>query len=348
VDTESNSFYAYHERVCLLQFSVPGQDYLVDPLALDDLSPLAPIFADPTVEKVFHAAGYDVMCLKRDFGFQFANLFDTMLASRMVGWRRFGLNTLLEEHFGVRLDKRWQRFNWGRRPLPPEAIAYAVLDTRYLIPLRSILLMELQSLRRLEEAREAFDALCRVEPAEKVFDPEGFWRLRGARDLTPQQAAVLRELYLYREAQAEAQNLAPFRVLPDALLLRLSRTQPTTPGDLGQVRGVTPYLARRYGRGLLAAIRRGRRSPGLRPPPGQWRRPDDETTARFEALRDWRRKKAAERGVEPDVVVSNAALWALARRQPQTLAELEELQVIGPSKLQEYGPELLAVLQIGS
>ncbi len=348
VDTESNSFYVYHQQVCLLQFSVPGRDYLVDPLALDDLSPLASIFADPGREKVFHAAEYDVMCLKRDFGFPFANLFDTMIASRIVGRRRFGLSALLEEHFGVCMDKRMQRFNWARRPLPLDAVAYAALDTRYLIPLRQLLLAELEALGRVEEAREAFEKLCRLPPAEKAFDPEGFWRIRGARELTPRQAAVLRELYLYREARAGAENRAPFRVLSNALLVRLSRLQPATLDELRRVRGMTEHLTRRHGRGILRAIRRGQRGPDLRPPPpDQSRRPDDATLARFEALRQWRKRKAAQRGVEPEMVLSNAVLWALARNVPRDMAALEALQVMGPWQLQAYGPELLKVLEIG-
>ena len=101
VDTESNSLYAYTERVCLIQFSVPGEDYLVDPLALDDLSALGAVFADDEITKVFHAAEYDVMALRRDYRFTFASLFDTMIASRIVGWERYGLAALLEEHFGI-------------------------------------------------------------------------------------------------------------------------------------------------------------------------------------------------------------------------------------------------------
>jgi len=119
VDTESNSLYAYQEQVCLIQFTARGIDYLVDPLALDDLSPLAPVFSDPAIEKVFHAAEYDLICLKRDFGYTFNNLFDTMVAARILGRELYGLGAILEEEFGVQVDKRYQRANWGQRPLPP-------------------------------------------------------------------------------------------------------------------------------------------------------------------------------------------------------------------------------------
>src|SRR5688572_24583666 len=125
VDTESNSLYAYHERVCLIQMSTRKQDWLIDPLALDDLTPLADFFADPHIEKVFHAAEYDIMCMKRDFGFTFKNLFDTMYAARILGLKSVGLGSLLETHFGIRVDKRYQRADWSLRPIPPDQLHYA-------------------------------------------------------------------------------------------------------------------------------------------------------------------------------------------------------------------------------
>ena len=143
VDTESNSLYAYREQVCLIQFSTPREDYLVDPLAIRDLSLLGPLFADPKIEKIFHAAEYDLICLERDFEFRFANLFDTMMAARILGREELGLGALLEQEFGVVLDKRYQRANWGQRPLPADLLAYARLDTHYLIQLRQRLHDEL-------------------------------------------------------------------------------------------------------------------------------------------------------------------------------------------------------------
>ena len=129
VDTESNSLYAFQEQVCLIQFSTPQDDFLVDPLALDDLSPLAGLFADPKIEKIFHAAEYDLITLKRDYHFDFENLFDTMIAARILGWEKIGLGSILKSEFDVELNKRYQRANWGKRPIPSEMVNYARLDT---------------------------------------------------------------------------------------------------------------------------------------------------------------------------------------------------------------------------
>ena len=144
VDTESNSLHAYRERVCLIQFTGDKKDYLVDPLAIDDLSLLAPLFANPKIEKIFHAAEYDLICLSRDFGFEFANLFDTMQAARILGYKYVGLDNILSEKFGIKVDKRHQKANWGARPLSSAQLEYARRDTHYLGDLRDLLEKELR------------------------------------------------------------------------------------------------------------------------------------------------------------------------------------------------------------
>ena len=139
VDTESNSLHAFREQVCLMQFSTPKADYIVDPLEFEDLLLLAPIFSDKYIEKIFHAAEYDLICLKRDFNFKFANLFDTMQAARVLGYPAVGLDRLLGDKFRIQMDKRHQKANWAARPLSREQIHYARLDTHYLFDLLNIL-----------------------------------------------------------------------------------------------------------------------------------------------------------------------------------------------------------------
>jgi ribonuclease D len=346
VDTESDSLHAYFEKVCLVQFSVPGVDYLLDPLALVDLSALAPILADPAVEKVFHAAEYDVMTLKRDYGFQFVNLFDTMIASRVLGWSQYGLASILAAQFGVAQDKRMQRHNWARRPLCADEMEYARLDTHYLLPLRRVLLAELQETGLLSEAQEMFAEATTAVWQAKTFDPDGFWRIRGARDLDAAGRAVLRELYFFRDREARQRDRPPFKIVVDATLLRLAQVRPRTPGELDRVEGMTPRLVQRYGRDVLQTIARGRRAkPPSLPRNHRHRRPDIEFVARYEALRAWRKRRAARRGVEPDVIVSNAVLKALAHRCPKTLEDLERMDVLGPVKQRKYGQDILCVLQ---
>ena len=175
-----------------------------------------PFFADPSIQKVFHAAEYDFLSLKRDYGFTFANLFDTMIAARILGWSRYGLGTLLAEYFDVTMDKRFQRYNWGQRPLSQKALTYARFDTHYLLSLRDIQLTELERRHRLREAMDAFERETHVQPSPKIFDPDDFWRIKGTKDLEPQQQAVLRELYVLRDKIARRIDRPPFKVVNDS------------------------------------------------------------------------------------------------------------------------------------
>jgi ribonuclease D len=343
VDTESNSLYAYQEQVCLIQCSIPGLDYVVDPLAGLDLSPLARFFADPGVQKVFHAAEYDVMCLKRDFQFRFANLFDTMWAARILGWPRVGLGDVLKDTFGVKTNKRYQRYNWGKRPLEPEALAYALLDTHYLLPLCHLQADALVQKGCWDEAREVFDQIAATPAMHHVFNPEDFRRIKGAFDLTGREQAILRELAIWRDSEARRRDRPPFKVLNDRTLLELTQARPRTREDLNGLPGLKPYHVRRYGGHLLRAVRQGMRAQPPQPPPPPLRHSEAEV-ARFQALRAWRKRVAAERGVDADVIVGNAALWALAEQNPRTLEDLSHIEGLGPWRHSTYGMAILEVL----
>jgi ribonuclease D len=344
VDTESNSLFAYYEQVCLIQLSTRSGDWLVDPLALDSVEPLAPLFANAKIEKVFHAAEYDLMCMKRDFAFIFANLFDTMLAARIVGMKSWGLGVLLEEHFGVQLDKRYQRADWSVRPMPADQLRYAQMDTHYLPALRDKLRGALLEQGALEEAREVFDQLAHVPPLNPHrLDPEGFWRINTGRDFPKRGYAVLRELYILREALAEAANRPPFKVMNDEALVNIALAQPKDVNDLFGIRALSPRLAKQNGPQIIQAVQRGLRAPTpSRPDPTP--RAEMAVQLRYDALQSWRKQRAAQRGVESDVILPKEAMWALARRAPQTLEELEDIPGLGPWKRAQYGEELLHIL----
>lgn len=354
IDTESNSLYAYEEQVCLVQISVPGSDYLVDPLALADLSGLGPLLADAAVLKVLHGAEYDVAVLYRDFGFTIAHLFDTMWASRILGWPAHGLADLLASHFGVHLNKKYQRANWGQRPLPPEQLDYARLDSHYLLALHDIQARELISRKRYSQAEHRFARLVESRWEAKGFDPDGFWRLPGARDLDDVGRGVLHELYLYRDQHARSENRPPFKVLSNRTLVALSEMRPTSLWGLQAVPGLSRRLINRYGRGLLAAMQRGAGHPlswNERPRPDNGAafpdRPSPRCQDRFEALRAWRNATAQARGVEPDIVLTNQTLWAIAHRNPGSHADLIRDGLLAPWQADEFGEALLAVLKVG-
>lgn len=342
VDTESNSLHAYREHVCLLQISTPARDFLVDPLTLADLSPLAPIFADPAIEKIFHAAEYDLIGLRRDFGFQVVNLFDTMLAARALGIGQVGLGHLLAERFGLAQDKRLQRADWARRPLTPEMIHYARQDTHFLFALRDELERELRAAGRWELACEDFLLACLPEePSEEQVIP--LWqRMDARRELSPRQQTVLNELILEREAIAARLDRPVFKVVQNDVLFELARALPRTPGDLYRA-GLSHKQTERFGREFLEAVKRGLSAPLVR----LYRvpRPSRAFLRRLEVLREWRKQRAAEMHVESDVVLPRRFLHALARSGPRTASELEAILKLAPWRLEHFGQEILTVLK---
>ena len=352
VDTESNSMHAYRERVCLIQFSIPGQDYIVDPLAIQDLAGLQPLFADAGIEKIFHAAEYDLICLWRDFGFKVSALFDTMIAARALGWEQVGLAAILSEQFSVSVSKRFQRADWGKRPLSAEHLAYAQVDTHYLLRLRERQEADLRELGRLPEVREEFERIARASPrsnsamAVEQQDADRFWRISGARKLSGRESAVLQELYRYRDGVAKRNNQPIFRVMGDNTLLALAQRSPRGKKSLQGITGMTHGQIKKHGDGILQAVRLGLQAEPPQPP--RFQRRDRRVAVRYEALREWRKRRAQQRGIVSDLILAREVMWVLARAAPTNMAELESVQDLGPWRRAEYGEEILRILLAAS
>jgi ribonuclease D len=341
VDTESNSLYAYHEQVCLIQFSTPETDYLVDPLALADLSPLGPIFSNPEIEKVFHAVEYDLICLQRDFGFSLANLFDTMQAARILGYTAVGLDSLLTANFGISLNKRWQRADWGRRPLPDEMRDYARLDTHYLLQLGDILAAELKAKDRWELAQEDFSLACHLPNGNGKADCPAWEKMSGNQGFSPRELTILNELCGAREKIAERLDRPVFKVINDEAILQLVVVQPRSETDLASA-GLTSKQVRFFGAELLAAIRRGDEAPLVKRTPNH--RPNDAFLTRFDLLKNWRKRTAQNLGVESDVVLPKRFMHELAEKNPKDTQRLAEVMADSPWRLETYGGEILKLL----
>lgn len=342
VDTESNSLYAYQEQVCLIQFSTQENDYLVDPLALNDIAALEPIFNSPQIEVIFHAAEYDLMCLKRDFGFTFTHLFDTMVAARTLGRKEVGLGSLLKAEFGVTVEKKYQRANWGQRPLPERMLHYAQLDTHYLIALREILKQELITNGRYALAQEDFTRLCQVSGRNSEKRPTGCWRINGAFDLDPQKAAILKELYVFRDQIARRKDRPLFKVMNDQVLINLAERSPRNREELQQTPRLSHGQATQYWRGILAAIQRGLQADPLFPP--TYKRPNNGFLERLEALKGWRKMTAREMGVNSDVVLPRDLMYAIAEGKPQHRNELKTLMDDAPYRYECFGDEIMVVI----
>ncbi len=338
VDTESNSLHAYRERVCLIQFSTLENDYLVDPLALDDISPLEPIFSDPNVEKIFHAAEYDLICLRRDYDFTFANLFDTMQAGRILGRRQAGLDRLLDEKFSVKVNKRFQKADWGIRPLSRDLVLYARLDTHFLIPLRDLLKAELEEKGLWPLAQEDFQMAC-IPNGSKPKSDEPYWaRFSSRRDMTSQDLTVLKELALLRERLAERLDRPPFKVLVDDKLVAIARAKPSTLDDLVGI-GLSTKQVEYWGKPVLEAVKRGAENQLVKREPPQ--RSDDAYVKRLDKLKAWRKKVADEMNVESDVVLPKFLLMALAERGA---ADLYPIMKNSPWRMEKFGTQIAKIL----
>jgi ribonuclease D len=255
------------------------------------------------------------------------------------------LGTILGDHFGVQLDKRMQRHNWGARPLSKKAMNYARLDTHFLLRLRDMQIAELRAKGRFEEARQAFERQMRVKPTSKEFDPDDFWRISGARELLPVEQAVLRRLFVFRDQYARKLDRPPFKVMNDATLVRLARARPADRRSLSQVKGLSHHMRHRAGDKLLHVIAEGLKAPSPSYPRNQHHRPDDETLTRYEALRAWRKRTAEARSVEPDVILPNSTLMAIAKRAPRTAQSLAEVKALDDWQRRTYGDQLLRVLK---
>jgi len=345
VDTESNSLYAYQEQVCLIQFSTRGKDILVDALALPDLSLLAPIFQSDKIMKVFHAAEYDLICLFRDYGFQFNFLFDTMIAARTLGYQKIGLGSLLEKYFDVHMDKKYQRANWGKRPLKPEMLEYARLDSHFLIPLAEILQKELRDSGRWSLAVEDFERLTIDIHDTTESDEEDFWKLRGARDLNSWQAAILKSVYQFREAQAEKQNRPSFKILSHQALVDIASQAPESLEALKKLPSLNYRLVDRYGRGLINAVQEGEKAPPENPPHNN--RPKEAVLDRMDALREWRKTAGRDIGVPSDVILPKDVLNRIARENPKNVQSLQKVMEDVPYRYQHFADEIMKTLKQG-
>lgn len=344
IDLEANSMYAYREKVCLIQISTPTQDFILDPtIQALDLEPFGEIIKDPAVQKIFHAAEYDLILLKRQYGWELKNLFDTMWAARILGYKRYGLASMLETCFEVKLDKRYQKSNWCQRPLTPEQLVYAQHDTHFLFALRDRLVGELTDTGREEEAAELFAAQTQIVLPDTDFDPDDFWHMNGVQDLSRKQQGVLKEVNIYRDQAARERNQPLFKIFGGRTLMEIAKQTPKNMHELRRVHGMTNGQVRRYGQGVLKAVQRGLKSP---PPsyPKRNKRPPDDVLVRYDILHNWRKQRGLQRGVESDVIMSRETLWEIAHNNPTSMAELEALDSIGPWRCATYGPEIIELL----
>lgn len=350
VDTEANSFHAYRERLCLLQVSDGTDDWLVDPIALgDELKRLAPLFADPKVVKVFHAAEYDLMLLRRELGIEVRGLFDTQVAMTLLKHKQTGLAALLNDIYGIELSKKEQRSDWGRRPLTDSQLAYARVDVHFLPELYVRLAGELATAGLDRHAHHEFERAERQVLQPKPPDPQRWRKLKGARGLDPEASARLEALFQWREKTAESRDVPVFRVLSNEGLVALAVDPPRDAKALAAMPGLGWNAARRIGPAILEVLAsaRGKRvetqaAPRLTPLERQRRQIEREN---LEALRRWRTDRAVALDLPSERLMHRRDVEEIARALPRDAQALARVVELNEWQRENLEASLLDVLQ---
>jgi ribonuclease D len=338
-DLEANSMFVYRERVCLIQINAGGQLFVIDTLALPDeaniLDPLKANLEDPQRPLWLHGGEYDVACLKRDYGMQCQGVFDTQQAASMLGWEKTGYGAVVERVCAVTLPKGHSQYNWGTRPLDADALAYAIDDVRHLPTVAEHLKKAVEEADLSEEVSIA-NGVVEAAGWSGGFDPAGFWRLKGIRELNNRALPTLAALWAWRDSSAKAYNLPPGRVVANELLLALARNAPTNWGSLRKL-GVKSWLVQDHGDALIELFKVCRDDPPPVPERSWMRESSDVERARENRLKDWRRAEAERRGVPLQVVLPARALDHLKFSGAE---QLESAPQLGPKRIALYGDEL--------
>jgi ribonuclease D len=347
LDTEGASFHRFIDRIYLLQLSTREASAILDPLTIGVPKGLGKLLEARSVEVVFHDADYDLRLLHQDYGWRVTNIFDTRVAAQLLGIRAFGLAALLERFFGMKLDKKHQRADWSMRPLTAGMLEYAAQDTEYLLDLRERLGNELAKLGRSTWAAEEF---ARLEGThwEAEDEREAFLRVKGARDLTRRQLAILRELVTWRDDVARTLDRATFRVVSNETLLEIARIAPGARAQLSGVKGMPRGILESRSADILGAVGRGLAVPEAQlprfPRAQRWDRdPDfDDVVARLKTVRD---AAAARLDLDPGVLCARERLEAVARRRPESVEQLREIPDLRKWQIEELGEDFIRALR---
>ncbi len=347
LDTEGASFHRFVDRIYLLQLSTREHTAILDPIPIGKPPRLGQLLEDPAVEIVFHDADYDLRLLRQDYGWLVRNIFDTRVAAQLLGIKSFGLAALLERYFGVKLDKKFQRADWSMRPLSQGMLDYAAQDTIHLLELRDRLHHELDHAGRLDWAREEFALLEGTRWSDE--DPAaGFLRIKGARDLTRRELAILRELVPWRDEIARGLDRATFRVLGNEQLLEVAKRRPASRDELAAIKGMPRGLLDARAGEMTAAVQRGLAIPEAElprfPKSPRWDR-DPDFDARVATLRTVRDEAATRLDLDPGVLCARDRLEAVARKNPKSTEELASVNELRKWQRAVLGEEFVRALR---
>ena len=347
VDLEADSMYHFKEKVCLIQMATPSINVVIDPLKVSDVSPLKPIFKNQDICKIFHGADYDVRSMYRDFRITINNLFDTELASRFLGYSETSLEAVLKNKFEIILDKKFQRKDWSKRPLPLEMISYAAKDVRYLLPLAQNLKIELEKSGRARWVHEECRYLSKVRPNTNNSGPL-YMHFKGAGKLDPRSLAVLETLLQYRRKVARQKDKPLFRIFGSRSLLNLAENKPINRNQLEKTGALSTRQTSMYGRKVVAAIKDAMQtSPKDLPmyPRRKSPRVPLVVAGRIRALRDWRARLVKRLEIDPALICTKSLMTAIAIQKPRKMSDFGAIKEMKNWQKKEFGREILHVMK---
>ncbi|MDD2388810.1 MAG: HRDC domain-containing protein [Desulfobacterales bacterium] len=347
VDLEADSMFHYKEKVCLIQMATANDSVIIDPLRIQDLSSLQPVFERRDIKKIFHGADYDIRSLYRDFQIEINNLFDTQLACRFLGVRETGLEAVIKQRFNIPLDKRFQKKDWSIRPLPEEMVEYAAKDAIYLVSLAGTLEKELIQKQRLGWVNEECELLSRVRSAS-VEDQPLFVRFKGAGKLDRRSLAVLEALLQYRDSVAGKKDKPLFKIMSNDCLLKIAIYKPTDLDQLQHLNVLSRAQIGMYGNALVNEVVQSSKIPSNKLPLYPRKRaqmPEPEVPCRIGALKNYRDMKAEQLDIDPALVCTKAQMGSIAIRNPANVRQLAELNELRQWQLEAFGSEMVSALK---
>ncbi len=347
VDLEADSMYHYQEKVCLIQIATEKISAVIDPLAIKDLSPLKPFFSNPDIQKIFHGADYDVRSFYRDFKIRINNLFDTELASRFLGIKETGLQAVLKTFFNVNVDKKYQKKDWSKRPLPREMMAYASKDVMYLLPLARMLIDKLKKIDRMTWVLEECEDLSKVRPVLSNEAPL-FMKFKGAGRLKSRSLAVLEALLQFRKRIAEKKDRPFFKIIGNESMMKIVTARPVTLRRLENTKALSNRQISMYGSDLTKVVAKTLKISESELPVFPSQKPPvlpNGVPAKIKTLKSWRASKASALGIDPGMLCNNALITAIAVKTPGDVKSLETVKEMKRWQKQAFGAEIIRVLK---
>jgi ribonuclease D len=349
LDTEADSLHSYYHKTCLIQLTVDDANFIIDPLALEpeDLAPLWEVVEDPQIPMLMHGSDYDIRVLDRDYSTRIRGLVDTQIMAQVLGEPKTGLAALLEKELSVTLNKKYQRADWGKRPLTPSHVDYAAADTAYLQGLARLLQKRLEDLDRWDWAVEEFRRLEKVRHRAPEPNPLAFERVKGVRAFRGEARDRAFSLFEWREGEAQRLDIPPFKVLGNKTLIGMADGPPESKSELAKVHGIGPRFARRWGDRVLQTIHQPTQAP-------QWKKiprspePGAKVVRRLKRIAAVRDVIAQELAIEPGLLCAKSCMLAVATNQPRcaTSADLDaaglhgwRLEVLGAKFLEALADE---------